>query len=400
MASRVLGPFALGLTLTGALACRGDGGPARAAAPPAAAPAVPAALVPLADACTGGDARACYDLGVHFQVGDGVTLDYGQARALFERSCAAGDTYGCNGLGRLYQDGHGVDRDPARAMALYRQACAGGDAPVCYWVGYLEARGELGPVDLAAARRDLDRACDGGYDDACVARTIPPVVPQATLDRDLAALIADAGVATLAAATGRPHDPRFDAGDPGDDLRATTVDPRFAGATPTVQATIWSFDWSQSISAGSYVRLQAMAFVFPDRRLRWLAGSQQVPGRSDRALMSAAVWLEQGPPALWWATERALTVMRAGTCDLEPVTAADVAALPAPIRADVAAATAGAAASCARMQAATGEDQWLPVTQWLAVIVEHRGAAYMVRSNLHVVAGGRLRLEPVTITPL
>ncbi len=144
MASRVLGRFALGLTLTGALACRGDGGSARAVAPPAAAPAVPAALAPLADACTGGDARACYDLGVHFQVGDGVTLDYGQARALFERSCAAGDTYGCNGLGRLYQDGHGVDRDPARAMALYRQACDGGDAPVCYWVGYLEPAASSG----------------------------------------------------------------------------------------------------------------------------------------------------------------------------------------------------------------------------------------------------------------
>ena len=45
--------------------------------------------------CDAGDATACYDLGLMYEAGAGVTQDRARARSLFQRACDGGLVDAC-----------------------------------------------------------------------------------------------------------------------------------------------------------------------------------------------------------------------------------------------------------------------------------------------------------------
>ncbi len=369
-----------------------------AAAPAAAQPLprrIPRDLAPLASACRAGELRACYDLGVHYQIGDGVRLDYRVARRLFEHACDGGDTYGCNGLGRLFENGHGVRRDPARAVALYERACEGGDWPVCYYLGWLHAGGHLVPVALDRARDSYRRSCAGGYADACTALELPPIVAPAELHARLARWLLDASAASVAAAQSRPRSARFE-GDPSRDLRATQAST--LGSDLAAEVVIWLFEESQLVSDVEYLRVQLMAFAFPDGRLRWAVNTERLGGRPTRAMVEMTR-IDVAPPELRWTIANAFAAVTSGRCDLDFVAPADVARLPAPIQRDVATSEARRAESCRIAQPAQ-DDEWIPSSRFVTTIGTAGGRAVQVLTNLHVAEDGAVSLAPATVEPL
>lgn len=117
--------------------------------------------------CEADDAPACAGLGLYYQDGkNGAPVDIERAIALYQRACDLGAGVGCFNLGLMYEFGSGVTPDPARAQAHYDRARAG-------YEKQCEAGGLAWCVNLAimyedgtGVARDLDRA-RAIFDDAC-----------------------------------------------------------------------------------------------------------------------------------------------------------------------------------------------------------------------------------------
>lgn len=69
-----------------------------------------------------GHLEATVSLGVIYQDGLGVAVDYDRARALYETAASRGHARALNNLGLLYVRGHGVAQDYEKAAALFAAA--------------------------------------------------------------------------------------------------------------------------------------------------------------------------------------------------------------------------------------------------------------------------------------
>ena len=118
-------------------------------------------------ACDGGSAIGCSNLGVLYENGLGIARDYSQAASLFKKACDGGSAYGCGNLGWMYQDGRAAAQDYAQAASLYQKACDGGDANSCGSLGYLYAKGLGVTQDAARGRSLLQKSCSGGNQWSC-----------------------------------------------------------------------------------------------------------------------------------------------------------------------------------------------------------------------------------------
>lgn len=74
-------------------------------------------------ACDGGEALGCFNLGVSYATGEGVALDVSKAAVLFRKACDGGDAGGCAGLGNLLYLGLGIAPNKLEGARLLRQAC-------------------------------------------------------------------------------------------------------------------------------------------------------------------------------------------------------------------------------------------------------------------------------------
>lgn len=84
------------------------------------------------DACDGGNAYGCTNLGDMYAEGWGpAPRDYERAAGLLKKGCDGGDGRGCTKLGDLYSTGKGVQKDVQRAMALFAKGCDAGDRGGC-----------------------------------------------------------------------------------------------------------------------------------------------------------------------------------------------------------------------------------------------------------------------------
>ena len=61
--------------------------------------------------------------------------NYTQAAKLYEQACNGGVAESCNNLGLLYKEGQGVKQNYAQAAKFYEKACNGGVAQGCYNLG-------------------------------------------------------------------------------------------------------------------------------------------------------------------------------------------------------------------------------------------------------------------------
>ena len=85
-------------------------------------------------AAKAGNAEAQFRLGVMYGTGDGVGLDYEQAKFWFEKAIAQGHENALITLAWMYANGTGVEVDEERARDLYLEAAKRGSAKAQYVV--------------------------------------------------------------------------------------------------------------------------------------------------------------------------------------------------------------------------------------------------------------------------
>ena len=112
--------------------------------------------------CTSGDAKSCFDLGVMYENGTGVSKDQVHAAQLYKQACDGGNAPGCTNLAFMYLIGTGVSKDQVRAAQLYKQACDGGNAFGCSNLGVMYENGTGVSKDQVRAAQLYKQACDGG----------------------------------------------------------------------------------------------------------------------------------------------------------------------------------------------------------------------------------------------
>jgi TPR repeat protein len=124
-------------------------------------------------ACDGGYAQACTNLGWMYQNAHGVNKDPAAAARLYKRACDGNACYlpnnlGCVNLGRMFRDGEGVEQNQTVAARLFRDVCARSPlsdedakniARSCSLAGtaYLEGMGV--PKDIKLALPLLEKGC-------------------------------------------------------------------------------------------------------------------------------------------------------------------------------------------------------------------------------------------------
>ena len=104
----------------------------------------------LEDACDGGNARACGELGRFRISGLGGGVAPSDAIPLYERACQGGEPYYCYLLGQAFALGIGAHADPLRARELLTWSCDEAEiAPACTaWATTLEATDPQRSLDL------------------------------------------------------------------------------------------------------------------------------------------------------------------------------------------------------------------------------------------------------------
>ncbi len=127
----------------------------------------PLALKSWREACDGGNASGCTNLGVLYRNGEGVAQDYVEAQRLYRIGCDGGDAQGCSNLGYLHLSGYGVPQNYAEALRLYWKGCDGGSMQGCTNIGAMYSTGNGVPQSFPEAMKLYIRACDGGNGMGC-----------------------------------------------------------------------------------------------------------------------------------------------------------------------------------------------------------------------------------------
>jgi hypothetical protein len=81
--------------------------------------------------CNGGEAKACFDLGVQYDQGHGVAADATHAAALYQKACDGRLADACQKLADDYWYGIGVAADKQKGAALMKTGCALGSSWAC-----------------------------------------------------------------------------------------------------------------------------------------------------------------------------------------------------------------------------------------------------------------------------
>ena len=98
-----------------------------------------------------GNAAAQYNIGVLYELGQGVLQDYAQALVWFRKAAVQENAFAQAALGEMYADGWGVPKDYAQAAAWYRKAADQGHLAAQNNLGVIYRDGEGVPQDYAQA---------------------------------------------------------------------------------------------------------------------------------------------------------------------------------------------------------------------------------------------------------
>ena len=121
------------------------------------------------EACDGGEASACTQLGGMRELGEGVSQDFGAARELYAKGCEGNDGRGCTLLGRLYLQGKGTAQSDADATRAFEKACEASHPAGCGEYGTSLWRGRGVQADPKRGKEVLKMACAHGYGEGCFA---------------------------------------------------------------------------------------------------------------------------------------------------------------------------------------------------------------------------------------
>ncbi|MCA2412396.1 SEL1-like repeat protein [Rhizobium leguminosarum bv. viciae 248] len=136
---------------------------------PQAAITIPETVQPksLADAASGGDVLALFEIGARYSDGrNGLTVDQKQAANWYQLAADKGFAPAQYRLGSMYEKGNGVERDIAKAKGFYEQAANQGNASAMHNLAVLYASGALGQQDYATAASWFTKAANLGITDS------------------------------------------------------------------------------------------------------------------------------------------------------------------------------------------------------------------------------------------
>ena len=129
---------------------------------------LPKAVEYLKTACGSGDYEACGALGdIYNNGGQGVTANATKALNYYQTACSHNIYGACFSLGVLYQDGSKVKQDYNKSATYYSEACSSGQADSCYNLAYLYYEGKGVNKNQAKAVQLFKKSCDLGNDIAC-----------------------------------------------------------------------------------------------------------------------------------------------------------------------------------------------------------------------------------------
>ncbi|MFL5012276.1 peptidoglycan-binding protein [Rhizobium sp.] len=121
----------------------------------------------LADAASGGDALALFEIGARYSDGrNGMTADQKQAANWYRLAADKGFAPAQYRLGSMYEKGNGVERDIAKAKGFYEQAANQGNASAMHNLAVLYASGALGQQDYTTAASWFTKAANLGITDS------------------------------------------------------------------------------------------------------------------------------------------------------------------------------------------------------------------------------------------
>ncbi|MCB1494772.1 MAG: SEL1-like repeat protein [Bauldia sp.] len=121
------------------------------------------ALARYEQAAEAGSAIAMSNLGLIYDTGAGVPVDFAAAADWFRKGAEAGNVTAMANLAGLYYSGDGVDRDFAEARNWYAKAADGGNVLAMNALALLYQDGAGGPQDIDAARSLFEKAADRGF---------------------------------------------------------------------------------------------------------------------------------------------------------------------------------------------------------------------------------------------
>ncbi len=113
-----------------------------------------------------GDAIAQFDLGLMYDLGEGVAQDYAIALIWYRKAAEQGEPRAQNGLAVMYANGLGVTQDYSEAIRWWRNAAEQGEANGEFGLGQAYAYGLGVAQDDIEARRWFRRAAERGHSGA------------------------------------------------------------------------------------------------------------------------------------------------------------------------------------------------------------------------------------------
>ena len=105
-----------------------------------------------------GDAKAQHNLGVMYDIGEGVTQDYAEAAKWYRKAAEQGNAKAQDTLGAMYDNGIGVTQDYAEAAKWYRKAAEQGLASAQYNLGVMYDYGYGVTKDIVEAEKWFSKA--------------------------------------------------------------------------------------------------------------------------------------------------------------------------------------------------------------------------------------------------
>ena len=113
-----------------------------------------------------GDAEAQNNLGLMYDLGQGVEQDYKKAIEWYEKAAEQGYAKAQYNLGIIYHKGQGVEKDYVQAVMWYEKAAEQGDADAQYKLGLAYDTGFGVDYDESKAREWYEKAAEQGHEGA------------------------------------------------------------------------------------------------------------------------------------------------------------------------------------------------------------------------------------------
>ncbi len=111
-------------------------------------------------ACDLGNGAGCFNLGVNYSNGNGVSKDLNKANEYYKKACDLGERNGCYHLGYNYKKGKGVSKDMNNGIEYLRKACLLNMIYACTLLENIYIKGDGVSKNIKKANEYYKKACE------------------------------------------------------------------------------------------------------------------------------------------------------------------------------------------------------------------------------------------------